>query len=114
MQRTTALITFPTTTSRPPTPNLHSQAAGKPWFAFEYYPPRTEKGVENLCARFGKMKKQGESRICTVRQEQHPTLATSAPPRLPLPEPHALHTSAPIQPRSAVVLILLLFFCSYR
>jgi len=34
------------------------EAAGKPWFAFEYYPPRTEKGVENLCARFGKMQKQ--------------------------------------------------------
>lgn len=34
-------------------------ATGKPYFAFEYYPPRTEDGAKNLCARFGKMQKQG-------------------------------------------------------
>lgn len=33
-------------------------AAKKPWVAFEYYPPRTEKGTENLIARFHKMNKQ--------------------------------------------------------
>mmetsp|Transcript_149200 Transcript_149200/g.212069 ORF Transcript_149200/g.212069 Transcript_149200/m.212069 type:complete len:369 (+) Transcript_149200:84-1190(+) len=34
-------------------------ALKKPWVAFEYYPPRTEAGTENLIARFHKMNKQG-------------------------------------------------------
>jgi methylenetetrahydrofolate reductase (NADPH) len=34
-------------------------ATKKPWVAFEYYPPRTDKGTENLLARMVKMKEQG-------------------------------------------------------
>lgn len=34
-------------------------AKDKPYFAFEYYPPRTEDGVKNLCNRFGQMAKKG-------------------------------------------------------
>lgn len=35
------------------------EAAKKPYFAFEYYPPRTEDGVKNLLNRFDKMVQQG-------------------------------------------------------
>lgn len=35
------------------------QEEGKPFFSFEYYPPRTDDGVENLIQRFAKMKAQG-------------------------------------------------------
>jgi methylenetetrahydrofolate reductase (NADPH) len=34
------------------------EAAGEPWIAFEYYPPRTDEGVANLVARFDRMKLQ--------------------------------------------------------
>jgi len=40
--------------------DLVAQQDGKPWIAFEYYPPKTEKGVANLYDRLGKMKKQSE------------------------------------------------------
>lgn len=30
----------------------------KPWVAFEFYPPRTKEGVDNLYKRFGRMAAQ--------------------------------------------------------
>ena len=39
-------------------PDLLASAEGKPWVAFEYFPPRTAEGVANLYKRFVRMASQ--------------------------------------------------------
>lgn len=36
------------------------EAERKPFFSFEYYPPRTDDGVANLYSRLGRMARQRE------------------------------------------------------
>ena len=35
--------------------DLSSQASGRTWYSFEYFPPRTEDGVKNLYDRLDRM-----------------------------------------------------------
>lgn len=39
---------------------------GPPWVAFEFFPPRTESGTENLKARFPRMKNEGRPLYCDI------------------------------------------------
>lgn len=50
--------------------DLVAAQGDEPWIAFEYYPPRTEKGVANLYKRLESMKELGKLKpacdgICT-------------------------------------------------
>jgi hypothetical protein len=50
---------------------LAKENAEETYVAFEYFPPRTASGVENLYNRFGEMAKQGSSLLTAMQMPVH-------------------------------------------
>ncbi len=44
-----------------------AQKSGKPFFSFEYFPPKTDEGLSNLYLRFDRMGALGPVRLSSLR-----------------------------------------------